>query len=90
MYVFRVMTRVVTCFYVELPSNEWFYSCGLMSQFNSISVMLRHCLSICRTFTCLKSGPEVIKLFSSSTQLSMKIFLLINVKMPTIEHSRLI
>ena len=28
-------------------------------------------------------GPEVIKLFSCSTQLSMKVFLLINVKMPT-------
>ena len=28
--------------------------------------------------------PKVIKLFSCSTQLSMKIFLLINVKMPTI------
>ena len=28
--------------------------------------------------------PEVIKLFSWSTQLSMKFFLLINVKMPTI------
>ena len=44
--------------------------------------------------TCLESlfpllgmsqtGPEVIKLFPCSTQLSMKIFLLINVKMPTI------
>ena len=31
-----------------------------------------------------KPGPEVIKLFSCSTQLSMKFFLLINVKMPTI------
>ena len=31
-----------------------------------------------------ESGPEVIKLFSCSTQLSMKIFLLINVEMPTI------
>ena len=30
------------------------------------------------------SGPEVIKLFSCPTQLSMKIFLLINMKMPTI------
>ena len=30
------------------------------------------------------AGPEVIKLFSCSTQLSMKFFLLINVKMPTI------
>ena len=29
-------------------------------------------------------GPEVIKLFSCSTQLSTKIILLINVKMPTI------
>ena len=29
----------------------------------------------------MKSGPEVIKLFSCSTQLSMKFFLLINVKM---------
>ena len=28
-------------------------------------------------------GPEVIKLFSCSTQLSMKFFLLINIKMPT-------
>ena len=28
--------------------------------------------------------PEVIKLFSCSTQLSIKFFLLINVKMPTI------
>ena len=31
-----------------------------------------------------KTGPEVIKLFSCSTQLSMIFFLLINVKMPTI------
>ena len=31
----------------------------------------------------LQPGPEVIKLFSCSSQLSMKIFPLINVKMPT-------
>ena len=31
-----------------------------------------------------QSGPEIIKLFSCSTQLSMKFFLLINIKMPTI------
>ena len=30
------------------------------------------------------AGPEVIKFFSCLTQLSMKFFLLINVKMPTI------
>ena len=37
-----------------------------------------------RINTVHQSGPEVIKLFSCSTQLSMKFFLLINVKMPTI------
>ena len=43
-----------------------------------------------RNIVCLESthrscpGPKVIKLFSCSTQLNMKIFLLINVKMPTI------
>ena len=31
-----------------------------------------------------KPGPKVIKLFSCSAQLSMKFYLLINVKMPTI------
>ena len=31
-----------------------------------------------------RTGPEVIKLFSCSIQLSMKFFLLINVKMPTV------
>ena len=36
--------------------------------------------------TCLiyRSGPEVIRLFSCSAQLSMKFSLLINMKMPTI------
>ena len=32
----------------------------------------------------LVTGPEFIKLFSCSTQLSLKFILLINVKMPTI------
>ena len=31
-----------------------------------------------------ESGPEVIKLLSCSTRLSMKFFILINVKMPTV------
>ena len=31
----------------------------------------------------LRPGPEVIKLFACSTQLSMKFIMLINVKMPT-------
>ena len=38
-----------------------------------------------RHFPCrLSPGPEVIKLFPCSTQLSMKFFPLIKVKMPTI------
>ena len=36
------------------------------------------------SFITSEPGPEVIKLFSCSTQLSMKFFLFINVKMPTI------
>ena len=35
-------------------------------------------------WTGLKSGPEVIKLFAYSTQLSTKFILLTNVKMPAI------
>ena len=35
-----------------------------------------------------RPGPEVIKLFSCSTQMSMKFFLLINVKMPTIMNRK--
>ena len=34
--------------------------------------------------SCLRTGPKVIKVFSCLTELSMKIFLLINVKMPTV------
>ena len=36
-----------------------------------------------RKYELEKPGPEVIKLFSCSTQLSMEFFLLIHVKMPT-------
>ena len=37
-----------------------------------------------KSFITFRPGPEVIKLFSYSTQLSPKFILLINVKMPTI------
>ena len=39
---------------------------------------------ILKMMLMLRAGLEVIKLFSYSTQLSTKLFLLINVKMPTI------
>ena len=38
-------------------------------------------------FITVGPGPEVIKHFSYSTQLSMKFFLLINVKMPIIANN---
>ena len=44
--------------------------------FNDISTPVCHFIS--------SPGPKVIKLFSCSTQLSMKFSLLINMKMPTI------
>ena len=39
---------------------------------------------------CIYPGPEVIKLFSCSTQLSMKIFLLTNLRLLTIANSFLL
>ena len=41
-------------------------------------------LKVSRVVWSEPPGPEVIKLFSYSTQLSTKLILLINVKMPTI------
>ena len=42
------------------------------------NMLMKHCAPDCNL------APEVIKLFSCSTQLSMKFLMLINVKMPTI------
>ena len=44
---------------------------------------------LCSVIVAL-SGPEVIKLFSCSTQLSMKFFMLINLKLLTIANSSLL
>ena len=41
-------------------------------------------IKLSRQHSVQRSGPEVIKLFSCSTQLSMKFSPLIDVKMPTI------
>ena len=52
---------------------------------NIFASICRFCLDYeIEYVACNRSGPEVIKLFSCSTQLSMEFFLLINVKMPTI------
>ena len=47
-------------------------------------IRIWRCLGSVVSLWSQQSGPEIIKLFSGSTQLSMKFFLLINVKMPTI------
>ena len=40
-------------------------------------------MNVCVFMTVQLPGPEVMKLFSCSTQLSLKFILIINVKMPT-------
>ena len=53
-----------------------------LENLNSDSLICIHNGSL--QVNCIKPGPEVIKRFPCSTQLSTKIILLINVKMPTI------
>ena len=47
-------------------------------------------VQICLSIRRVRPGPEVIKLFSCSTQLSMKFVLLINIKLLTIVDSFLL
>ena len=56
------------------------FSGGISDIINGIkSSFLVKCI-----YLTIRPGPEVIKLFSCSTQLSINFFQLINVKMPTI------
>ena len=55
-----------------------------MEQFVYIAAMLPKGADGVANSVIMDSGPEVIKLFTCSTQLSMKFFPLLNVKMPTI------
>ena len=48
-----------------------------------------HAATVCNP-SIRTSGPEVIKLFSCSTQLSMNFFMLINLNLLTIENSFLL
>ena len=51
----------------------------------------RYIYSHCSNIPCeSNTGPEVIKLFSCSTQLSMKFIMLINLKLLTIANSFLL
>ena len=55
-----------------------------LKQLHNISQIIQPLLLKEAAIVCQKTGPEVINLFSYSTQLSMNLFQLINVKMPTI------
>ena len=56
---------------------------GIITFMSRKNFML-NCVEHEKFFITLGSGCEVIKFLPCSTQLSMKLFLLINVKMPTI------
>ena len=63
----------------------WSYIGGMGApMFATLLCIERYFAIGCRTSGKSKPGPEVIKLFPFSTQLSTKFVLLINVKMPTI------
>ena len=75
--------RFKTAIKHKASSVEYVKACQLWSH----RVKTEHVKSFCgliSRYGYSEPGPEVIKLFSYSTQLSMEFFQLINVKMPTI------
>ena len=54
--------------------------------FRDFEEMTQHPVPIPRQNTAWKSGPDVMKLFSCSTQLSTKFHVLIKTKIPTNEE----
>ena len=68
-------------------SNQLIFSLKI-GIFNDVLSHLIWVGTVCKNYQrmtlAVQPGPEVIKLFSSSTQLSTKYILLLNVKMPTI------
>ena len=62
-------------------------SCCLHMEYCSFSHVVSHICFTDEVEDPVRTGPEVIKLFSCSTQLSMKFSLRINLKMPTIVGS---
>ena len=69
---------------------SYIFSCSYLSFWVQLSQMVSAYSITGRIMKCILfpmnfiPGPDVIKLFSCSTQLSMNFLLLINVKMPTI------
>ena len=73
--------------YNHIAENNNRFGSGLINNFQlirNIRLQGRDVNKEKNTPTGNASGPKVIKLFSCSTQLNMKFFMLINVKMPTI------
>ena len=75
------MTFCVCMYKNHIFINLTLYENKTLTNDSALSLHVLHFFSI-RLF--LQSGPEVIKKISCSTQPSMKVFLLINVNMPTI------
>ena len=59
---------------------------SVVSYYSELQICIdrAHWLILMQNILVMIEGPKVIKPFSCSTQLSMKVFLLINIKMPTI------
>ena len=78
------------CYGIEQPRTTGPFSDQPKYTKYHMAVLLINSACQCRLLVAFakkfgtRSGPEVIKLFSYSTQLSTKFILLINVKMPTI------
>ena len=81
-------TGFIFCTIPAIVSNrkipQTIATCFLHCLYSTSFLSYQDCQQLPITLFLSRQGPEVIKLFSCSTQLSMKFILLINVKMPTI------
>ena len=69
----------------ENAKNSWHFHIYLQRKFHAqLCVARNHKTLQTEKVQYMSLGPEVIKVFSCSTQLSMKFSLLIDMKMPTI------
>ena len=73
-------------FFLKEPGNisNVNYKCYILKNDSAGSKVYLIHMNLIETLFLQRTGPEVIKKLSCSTQLSMKFFLLKNVKMPTI------
>ena len=79
-HVLAALAKSVIYIYIPL-FKKWGH---IVQSFNAVMCLMCRQTETVQLLMKEQSGPEVIKLFSCSTQLSMKFSPLINVKMPTI------